>query len=84
MGEFARHGWFTRNHWLSHDFRNMDTGDWTVSGAEGAADAVFLNDLIRHQVLADMGWALLLFDVSLIFLWEVIHRREDWVGCGLA
>ena len=74
MGEFARHGWFARNHWLSHNFRNVDTGDWAVSGAKGATDAVFLDNLIGHQVLADVSWALLLFDVRFVFLWEVVHR----------
>ena len=55
-----------------------------VTGAEGAAHALFGKDLILHQVLADVGRALLLFDVRFVFFREVRHRGENRVRGGLA
>ena len=84
MGEFARERRLARNHGSGGDVADADAGDGAVTRAEGAADALVLEDLIGHQLLADVGGALLLGDVGDVLLGEVMHRRENRVGRGLA
>ena len=83
MGVLARHG-FAWDHRFGRLVGRMDARDGAVAGAEGAADALFLDDLVGHEVFADVRGALLVHDVGAIFLREVVHRREDGVRGGLA
>lgn len=51
-----------------------------ITCALGALLALIRIDIILNEFIADMSWALPVFDVSLVFLWEVVHRRKDWVS----
>ena len=68
----------------SHIIGSGDAVGRTASGTDTAADALVRIDVVFHQVLADMGRALLVNDVSDIFISEVGNSGIDRVGSGLA
>ena len=61
-----------------------DAADRAIPGAERALLALLWVDPVLHELLANMGRALLLGDVGLIFFGEVVHGRENRVSSGLA
>ena len=62
----------------------VDTGDRAISRTERALLAtVFINGEMR-EFFANVSRALLVFDVGFVFFGEVLHRRKNRVGRGLA
>lgn len=60
-----------------------DAARRAITCALRALLALIRIDIVLNEFVADMGWALPVFDVSLVFLREIVHRRKDWVSRGL-
>ena len=61
-----------------------DGGSGAGPGAHAAADALILVDDVAHQVLADLGGALLVHNVGDVLIAEMLHGGHDRVGCSLS
>ena len=60
-----------------------DAVDRAGASASRALLALLRIDVVLGEGFADMGWALLVLDVSKILIIEVSHGAADWVGSGL-